>query len=110
MVMSIIPSAVSVTTVRETIGAVPHYNVFAFDLDAMPTHAMTVKRIPKKPNFDGDGSCGTGPFLISWPEGKGRAHIFHSAPTEAILSGQLLPVSGYGFADLLRRLLSLLGR
>ena len=25
-------------------------------------------------------------------------------------AGQLLPVSGYGFADLLRRLLSLLGR
>ena len=52
-------------------------------------------------NKQTDGSTRNRPFVIlSW-KGKGRAHILYRSSAETILSGQLFPVSGYCFADLL---------
>ncbi len=54
-----------------------------------------------KKNKQTDGSTRNRPFVIlSW-KGKGRAHILYRSSAEFILSGQLFPVSGYCFADLL---------
>ena len=52
-------------------------------------------------NKQTDGSTRNRPFVIlSW-KGKGRAHILYRSSAETILPGQLFPVSGYCFADLL---------
>ena len=57
-------------------------------------------REPPK-NKQTDGSTRNRPFVIlSW-KGKGRAHILYRSSAETILPGQLFPVSGYCFADLL---------
>ena len=55
----------------------------------------------KASNKQTDGSTRNRPFVIlSW-KGKGGAHILYRSPAETILPGQLFPVSGYCFADLL---------
>lgn len=60
-------------------------------------------------NKQTDGSRRNRPFVILWPEREGGPHVFHRTPAQAILPSQLLPVAGYGFTDIRRRLLCLYG-